>query len=104
MGFAVEDRGMRTENRGYIFAILDPLSSILSALCLRSHSALSGRQGRIVVWMVAYFFYVFDVSDGVTAIYHKDCAALDAKFLDECSIGLAEGSITMIGEGLDLVD
>ena len=73
---------MKIENRGYIFAILGPLSSILSALRLRSHGAFSGRQGRFVVWMVAYFFYVFDVSDGVTAIDHEDCAALDAKFLD----------------------
>src|SRR5262245_56911822 len=104
MRFAVEDRGMKIENRGYIFAILGPLSSILSALRLRSHGAFSGREGRFVVWMVAYFFYVFDVSDGVTAIDHEDCAALDAKFLNECSISLAEGIITMIGEGLNLVD
>ena len=53
--------------------------------------------------MIRDFLHIFGMHHFVTAIHHKDGAALNAQFLNQCPVVGAERTILVIGEHLHVV-
>ncbi len=73
----VEDRGLKIEDSDPQFSILYLQSSGSVRSGSSGQCAFGRSQGCIVVWMIAHFLDVLDVSDGVTAIHDEDRSAIN---------------------------